>query len=845
MYVMNMLSILLKVPRLFVLYAMKFFDANHAMCLIDHVISMNVRAKSASKKNKKRKEWKPTGKVFNSVGYKWKPTGRTFTLVANACTLTRITTTNKVPLRVPIPLEVVAPKHVVTRVYTRRPKVPKSIQNSKPKVVKSMTANRMEPCTSWGSDTLVAPSSSSLIDCRDMMAYSPICLLSKATKTKSWLWHRRLSHLNFGAINHLSRHGLVRGLSRLKFKKEHLCSACAMGKSKKQSHKPISEDLNQEKLYLLHMDLYEPTSVASVNGKKYIFVIMDDYSRFTWVKFLASKDEGPDFIIKFLKMIQVRLNATVRNIRTDKRTEFVNQTLWDYYEQVGISHETSVARTSQQNGVVEWRNRTLVEAAHTIENLGKLQPKTDIGIFIGYAPKKKAYRIYNRRTQKIIKAIHVDFDELTAMASKQLGSGPRLQCMTPATPSSGLIPNTPPSAPFIPPSRHEFDLMFQPVFDEFFSPPASVASLVPIEETLDPAESIGLPSSTTVDQDAPLLMADALSRKSGMIAGIKVDEEIIHDLERLDIKLYVRGQHGYWASLRIEPDLISRVKEAQKEDNEIWTIVENLNEQTEFRLDEDDVLWQEIHVSRLIFGKVKIEHQRASGLLQPLDIPVWKWDEISMDFVTGLPQTQRRHDAIWVVVDRLTKSAHFLPIRKDYSVSKLAETFQQEIVRLHGTPSAIVSDRDPRFASHFWKGLQKAWRTRLKKCHAPICWDQVREHVIEGLEMIEVTNEKVADAKEKLKEARTLVACSQRISCLFAQRVQVSSSSCHFISLLDQIRADLSYVEEPEAILDRQDRVMRNKTIPFVKILWRNHPEREATWETEESIRTSFPNFLP
>nr|GFD07351.1 Gag protease polyprotein [Tanacetum cinerariifolium] len=81
---------------------------------------------------------------------------------------------------------------------------------------------------------------------------------------------------------------------------------------------------------------------------------------------------------------------------------------------------------------------------------------------------------------------------------------------------------------------------------------------------------------------------------------------------------------------------------------------------------------------------------------------------------SGLPQTQRRHDAIWVVVDRLTKSAHFLPIRKDYSVSRLAEIFQQEIVRLHDTPSAIVSDRDPRFASRFWKGLQKAWGTRLK-----------------------------------------------------------------------------------------------------------------------------------
>ncbi|GJU84914.1 hypothetical protein Tco_1292460 [Tanacetum coccineum] len=142
------------------------FDANHAMCLIDHVNSMNVRDKSTSKKNKKRKQWKPNGKVFNYVGYKWKPTRRTFTLVENTCLLTRITTTNKVPLRVPIPLEVVAPEHVVTRVYTRRPKAPKSVPNSKPNVAKSMTANRMEPSTSRGSDTSVAPSSSSFIDCR-------------------------------------------------------------------------------------------------------------------------------------------------------------------------------------------------------------------------------------------------------------------------------------------------------------------------------------------------------------------------------------------------------------------------------------------------------------------------------------------------------------------------------------------------------------------------------------------------------------------------------------------------------------------------------------------------------
>ncbi|GJV51365.1 retrovirus-related pol polyprotein from transposon TNT 1-94 [Tanacetum coccineum] len=332
----------------------------------------------------------------------------------------------------------------------------------------------------------------------DMMASSPICLLSKASKTKSWLWHRRLSHLNFGAINHLARHGLIRGLPKLKFEKDHLCSACAMGKSTKKPRKPKSEDTNQEKLYLLHMDLCGPMRVASVNGKKYILVIVDDYSRFTWVNFLRSKDEALDFIIKFLKMIQVRLQVTVRRIRTDNGTEFVNQTLRKYYEKIGISHETSVSRSPQQNGVVERRNRTLIEAARTMliyakaplflwaeavatacytqnrsiirlrhdktpyellhdkppdlsffhvfgalcyptndnENLGKLQPKANIGIFIGYAPIKKAFQIYNRRTRRIIETIHVDFDELTAMASEHSSSRPVLHEMTPATISS-------------------------------------------------------------------------------------------------------------------------------------------------------------------------------------------------------------------------------------------------------------------------------------------------------------------------------------------------------------------------------------------------------------------------
>ncbi|GJR54894.1 retrovirus-related pol polyprotein from transposon TNT 1-94 [Tanacetum coccineum] len=255
----------------------------------------------------------------------------------------------------------------------------------------------------------------------DMMVSSPICLLSKASKTKSWLWHRRLSHLNFGAINHLAKNGLVRGLPKLKFEKDHLCSACAMGKSKKQSHKPKSEDTNQEKLYLLQMDLYGPMRIASINGNMYILVIMDDYSRFTW------------------------------NNRTDNETEFVNQTLRNYYENVGISHVTSVTRTPQQNGVVERRNRTL----------------------------------------------------LTAMASEQLGSGPGLQSMTPATSSSGLVTNPIPQKPCNPPIRDDWDRLFQPMFDEYFNPPTIVVSLVLVANAPRVVDLADSPVSTTIDQDVP------------------------------------------------------------------------------------------------------------------------------------------------------------------------------------------------------------------------------------------------------------------------------------------------------------------------------------------------------
>nr|GEV31931.1 retrovirus-related Pol polyprotein from transposon TNT 1-94 [Tanacetum cinerariifolium] len=171
-------------------------------------------------------------------------------------------------------------------------------------------------CNLEGVDLLFGSQDTNLyiISLDDMLKTSLVCLLSKASMTKSWLWHRWLSHLNFGTLNKLAKDGLARGIPRLKFQKDHLCSACALGKSKKSSHQPKAEDTNQEKLYLLHMDLCGPMRVASINEKRYILVIVNDYLRFTWVRFLRSKDEDPEAIIKCIKNIQVLLNAIVRNV---------------------------------------------------------------------------------------------------------------------------------------------------------------------------------------------------------------------------------------------------------------------------------------------------------------------------------------------------------------------------------------------------------------------------------------------------------------------------------------------------------------------------------------------------
>nr|GEV53661.1 hypothetical protein [Tanacetum cinerariifolium] len=247
---------------------------------------------------------------------------------------------------------------------------------------------------------------------------NPICLMAKATSSQAWLWHRRLSHLNFDTINLLSKNDIVIGLPKLKFVKDHLCSSCELGKSKPKSF--------QRK--------------TTPSSKR----------RYTWTYFLRSKDETPEVLTNFLRLVQRGLHAQVRMVRTDKGTKFLNKTLHAYFAAEGINHQTSVARTPEQNGAVERRNRTLIEATRTMlnvvkvpidgENLNKMKEKDNACIFVGYSTQSRAYRVFNKRTRLIVETIHVNFDELPQMASDHVSSDPVSQCPMMALEHDSLSP---------------------------------------------------------------------------------------------------------------------------------------------------------------------------------------------------------------------------------------------------------------------------------------------------------------------------------------------------------------------------------------------------------------------
>ncbi|GJU97652.1 putative ribonuclease H-like domain-containing protein [Tanacetum coccineum] len=279
------------------------------------------------------------------------------------------------------------------------------------------------------------------------------CLVAKARLDESMLWHRRLGHINFKNINKLVKENIVRGLPLKRFENDQTCVACLKGKQPKASCKFKIQNSISQTLFMLHMDLFDPTFVSSLMHKKYGLVVTDDYSGYTWVLFLATKDETTGILKKFITEIENLVDKKVKIIRCDNGTEFKNSVMNDFCAMKGIRREFSVARTPQKNGVAERRNRTLIEAARTMLADSKLPTtfwakvvntacyvqnmvlvvkpynKTPYELFGGRTPTLsfmrpfgKAFRVYNIRKRKVEENLHIRFLEDKPIIA---GDGPK------------------------------------------------------------------------------------------------------------------------------------------------------------------------------------------------------------------------------------------------------------------------------------------------------------------------------------------------------------------------------------------------------------------------------------
>ncbi|KAL0534025.1 hypothetical protein IC582_028302 [Cucumis melo] len=525
------------------------------------------------------------------------------------------------------------------------------------------------------------------------------------------------------------------------------------------------------------------------------------------------------------------------------------------------------------------------------------------------------------------------------------------------------------------------------------------------------------------------VVADALSRKVSHSAALITRQAPLHrDLERAEIAVSVGAVTMQLAQLTVQPTLRQRIIDAQSNDPYLVEKrgLAEAGQTTEFSLSSDGGLlferrlcvpsdsavktellseahsspfsmhpgstkmyqdlkrvywWRNMKrevaefVSKcLVCQQVKAPRQKPAGLLQPLSVTEWKWENVSMDFITGLPRTLRGFTVIWVVVDRLTKSAHFVPGKSTYTASKWAQLYMSEIVRLHGVPVSIVSDRDARFTSKFWKGLQTAMGTRLdfstafhpqtdgqterlnqvledmlracalefpgswdshlhlmefsynnsyqatigmapfealygKCCRSPVCWGEVGEQRLMGPELVQSTNEAIQKIRSRMHTAQSrqksyadvrrkdlefevgdkvfLKVAPMRGVLRFERRGKLSPrfvgpfeilerigpvayrlalppslSTVHDVFHVSMLRKyvpdpshvvdyepleideNLSYVEQPVEVLAREVKTLRNKEIPLVKVLWRNHRVEEATWEREDDMRSRYPELF-
>nr|GFB34082.1 integrase, catalytic region, zinc finger, CCHC-type, peptidase aspartic, catalytic [Tanacetum cinerariifolium] len=249
------------------------------------------------------------------------------------------------------------------------------------------------------------------------------------------------------------KNNLVQGLPKMKFEKDHLCSACKQGNIHRKHHKSKTAFASNEPLYLLYMDLCGPMRVQSINGKRYVLVVVDDYSWYTWVFFLHSKDEASEVIISFIKKTQVNLQLQVQRIRTDNGTVFKNKTLAKFFVEVGITQQFSA-------------------------DVGKLKAKRDIGVFVGYLKESAAFRIYNKRTHKIHESVNVNFDEILEMASKQFSLEPGLSNLNETGKSS--IPSV---SKVDEASKNDLEDLFQDFYNECFDSSKIMKSSTTIVET--------------------------------------------------------------------------------------------------------------------------------------------------------------------------------------------------------------------------------------------------------------------------------------------------------------------------------------------------------------------------
>ncbi|KAJ9536530.1 hypothetical protein OSB04_un000282 [Centaurea solstitialis] len=403
--------------------------------------------------------------------------------------------------------------------------------------------------TEEGKELLVGSRRTNLYTIRlqhKLQSMSP-CFLTRSSLRQAVLWHKRLSHLNFRYIDKIVKHQLVSGIPMIKFEQEEMCPGCEKGKMKRVSHPPKPEQGSKSPLSLLHMDLCGPMKFQSLAGRKYILVIVDDFSRYTWTKFLKSKDETSSLIINFIKAVQVQLNLPVQTVRTDNGTEFKNIILKTFYNTFGITQTFSAARTPEQNGVVERRNRTLVEAARSMlaesqlpqylwaeavntacytqnrsiihrrfgktpyhilfgrvpsvghfkvfgckcfvlnesENRGKFGPKSDELIFVGYSESSIAYRVLNKQKRVVSESINVRFDPITELSSDCSSSSSTNHVVNAESTSQDQCV-TPESS-----QASYLDFLFQSVYDDFSHATSS--------STGSALDSLSLPSSSNVE----------------------------------------------------------------------------------------------------------------------------------------------------------------------------------------------------------------------------------------------------------------------------------------------------------------------------------------------------------